>query len=288
VTRTADGALRFGTMNEARTPGTPGWLAAARRTGAVEIQLEAEPGSGRQRAPMMMLASDTWHADFTILQTRAGLSVRLLRPGPRADGRPPFAVRQVLHPHQWSSVDVLLSGDRIRIEVDGRTRLVRQIPGGTLQRWGPGRVALGDAVHGGTPWQGEIRLAEVRTGSYAVNYIRPGALSIPRSYWYLSDHIEPFPPTQAGEWRLALLDLVTFIPAGFLLVWARRPPVHPVPATLFVAALAVALAAGTFLFHARHTSLANLLGQVIGGLLGALAAWQLARSRRAAAWLRRR
>jgi hypothetical protein len=121
-----------------------------------------------------------------------------------------------------------------------------------------------------------------------VNYIRPGALSIPRSYWYLSDHIEPFPPTQAGEWRLALLDLVTFIPAGFLLVWARRPPVHPVPATLFVAALAVALAAGTFLFHARHTSLANLLGQVIGGLLGALAAWQLARSRRAAAWLRRR
>jgi prepilin signal peptidase PulO-like enzyme (type II secretory pathway) len=119
----------------------------------------------------------------------------------------------------------------------------------------------------------------VRTENYTVNYVSPGALSIPRSYWYLPDHIEPFPPTRAGQWWLALLDLVTFIPAGFLIVWSRRQPVHPVPATLFAAALGVVLAAGKFLFADRHTSLANMVGQVIGGLLGALVAWRLARSR---------
>lgn len=287
VTRTTDGALRFGTMNRARTPGTPGWLATARRTGAVEIRLEAEPGSGRQHAPMMMLSSDTWHVDFAIVQARSRLAVWLLRPGTGTNGRPAFAFPRVLHPHQWFSVDVLLNGGRIRIDLDGRTQLVRQIPGGALHMWGPGQVALGDAVHGGWPWQGEIRLAEVHTGSYTVNYVHPGALSTPSTYLYLPDHIEPFPPTDGGQWLLALLDLVTFIPAGFLLVWSRRPPMHPVTATLITAALAVLLAAGKFLFADRHTSLANVIGQVIGGLIGALLARRLARSERVAGWLRR-
>lgn len=286
VTRTADGALRFGTMNEARTPGPPDWLAAARASGSAQIQLTAEPGSGRQWAPVMMLSSDTWHVDFAIVQDRSRLSVWVVHPGSRATGRPAFTFGHTLYPHQWFSVDVLLRGDRLQIAVDGSTRLVRTIPGGILRAWAPAQVTLGDAVHGGWPWQGEIRLAEVRTGSYAVNYIRPGALSIPGTYWYFPDHIEPFPPTQSEQWWLALLDFVTFIPVGLLIVWSRRPPLHPVPATLFAAALAVALAAGKFLFHDHHTSLINVLGQVIGGLLGALTAWWLARSGRAT-WLRR-
>lgn len=282
VTRTTGGVLRFGAMNQARTPGTPGWLAAARRSGAVGIQLEAEPGAMRQRAPVMMLASDTWHVDFAIVQAGSRLAVWVLRPGSRTNGRPSFAFPRVLRPHQWFTVDVLLNGGRIRIELDGRTRLDTTIPGGAVHMWGPGQVTLGDAVHGGWPWQGEIRLAEVRTGNYAVNYVRPGALSIPRSYWYLPDHVEPFPPTDAGQWGLALLDLATFIPAGFLIVWSRRRPVHPALATLATAVLAVALAAGKFLFYERHTSVANVAGQVIGGLLGALLAWWLARTRRPA------
>lgn len=287
VTRTAGGALRFGTMNRARSPAAPGWLAQAQRTGTVGIQLAADPASGRQHAPMMMLASDTWHTDFAIVQARSRLAVWWRRPGAHANGRPAFALRQVLHPHQWFTLDVLLNGGRIRIAFDGRTRLDTRIPGGSLRTWGAGLISLGDAVHGGWPWQGEIRLAEVRTGSEAVNYVRPGALSIPQTYLYLPDHIEPFPPTESGQWGLALLDLGTFIPAGFLIVWSRRSFMHPVPATVLAAVLAVALGAGKFLFSDRHTSVANVVGQVIGGLLGALVAWRLARTGRPA-WLLRR
>jgi hypothetical protein len=183
-------------------------------------------------------------------------------------------------------VDLILNGGAIRIIVDGRTQRTKQLPPGTVATWGPGQLALGGAVHGGWNWQGEISQAEVITGSHAINYLHPGALSVPRSYWYLPDHIEPFPPTDTGQWLLALVDLLTFIPAGFLIAWSRRPPIHPALATVFAAVLAVALAAGKFLFHDRHTSLANVLGQVIGGLLGALAAWYLARTPRGAAWLR--
>jgi hypothetical protein len=136
-------------------------------------------------------------------------------------------------------------------------------------------------VQSSFPWQGQIRVAEVRTPGYAVDYVRPGALSIPTSYLSVPDRIEPFPPANARQWLLALVDLLTFIPVGFLIVWSRRPPMHPIPATLLAGALAVLLAAGKFLFSARHTSLANVLGQVIGALLGALLASWLARVGRA-------
>lgn len=286
VTRVAGGALRFGTMNQARTPGTPAWLAAARRSGDLGIQLEAETAELRQRAPVLMLASDTWHVDFAIVQADSRLAVWVLRPGSHTTGRPAFAFPRILHPHKWFSVDVQLSGDDVRIAVDGGTPLVRRVPGGVVPAWRPGQVSLGDSTHGGLAWQGEVRLAEVRTGNDTVNYASPGALPIPRTFFYLPDHVQPFPPTDPSQWLLALVDLLTFIPAGFLIVWSRRRPMHPVPAALITAALAVVLAAGKFLFYERHTSVANVLGQAIGGLLGALLAWWLARAGRQA-WLRR-
>jgi hypothetical protein len=275
VTRISSGALRFGTMNQARTQDPPAWLPVARRSGTVEIAVTAESAAPGQRSSMMMLASDFWHMDFAIQQEGSDLYLWLRRPGSDVEGDPPFVVPGVVRPHHWLSVDVLLAGDRLRIEVGGRTRLTARIPADTPGAWSPAEIALGDAVHGGNPWQGEISRAEVRTGGYAVDYVRPGALSIPASYFYSPDHIEPFPPPDLSQWLRAVVDLLTFIPVGFLIVWSRRPPIHPVPATLLSAVLAVALAAGKFLFHQRHTSVADVVGQVIGALLGALVAWWL-------------
>src|SRR5215469_8307124 len=63
VTRSADG-LRFGEMNNARTPGTPGWLPVVSTTGNIQIHLAFVPRSLQQKASIMMLASDSWHTDF--------------------------------------------------------------------------------------------------------------------------------------------------------------------------------------------------------------------------------
>jgi hypothetical protein len=173
-------------------------------------------------------------------------------------------------------VQVLLQHGDLRIDVGGRTRLTGHLPGHSARMWGPGQIALGDEVHGGNPWQGQIRLALVRTPGHAVDYVRPGALSIPHSYLYLPDHIRPFPPTTRKQWMAAFLDMLSFIPLGFLIVLSRRPPVRLLPATLLAAAVAVMLAAGKFLFDARHASVVNIVMQAAGGLLGALLAWRLA------------
>ncbi len=283
VTRSTDGSLRFGEMNRARTSGTPAWLQDVRASGVIQIQLKANPQSLQQRAAIMMLASDYGHTDFAIGQDHSDLLVWLRRPGSDANGGPPFTISRVFHPQRWTSVNVMLRHGDLRIELDGRTRLTEHLPADSLGVWGPGQIALGDEVHGGGPWQGQVRLAEVRTPGYTADYVRPGALSIPASYLYLPDHIEPFPPADRVQWLTAFLDMLSFIPLGFLIVLARSPPVRPVPATLAAAALAVALAAGKFLFHGRHTAVLNIVMEAAGGLLGALLAWRLAHARRSTA-----
>ncbi len=282
VTRTADGSLRFGEMNDARTPGTPAWLRDVRTSGIASLHVEFNPQSLQKRSrSIMMLASDFWHTDFAIEQDHSSLLVWLRRPGSTANGDPPFVVDGSLQPQRWNSVDVMLQRDDVRIVVDGTSRLTVHLPADSLRVWSAGHIVLGDEVHGGGPWQGEIRHAEVRTLSHEVDYVRRGALSIPGHYLYLPDHIAPFPPMSLEEWLIEVLHLLTFIPVGFVVVWARRPPLRPIPATLLATALAVVLAAGKFLFYGRHMAVADIVVQTAGALLGALLAWRLAHHRKA-------
>ena len=278
VTRIADGSLRFGDMNRARTTGTPDWLADARESGFVEIELEVEPGSSQEHSPasIMMLAQDVWNTDFAIGQNHSELLVWWRRPGSDTNGGPPLAVGGALRPGHWNRVHVMLVGDQLRIDVNGTRRLTEQLAPGSLRLWRDGQVALGGEVHGGIAWQGKVRQAEVRTTGHTVDYTHRSALSIPAHYLYLPDHVAAFHPFGTRDWLTALLHLSSFIPVGVLIVWARRPPVRPVPATLVAAGLAVVLAAGKFLFDGRHAEAADLVTQAAGALLGALLAWRWA------------
>jgi hypothetical protein len=279
VVRTAVNSLRFGEMNAARTPGTPAWLGKARTSGSVQIRLAVNPRSAQQRASMMMLASNYWDTDFAIVQDHSSLLLWLRRPGSDIGGNPPFTVNGALPAYRWASVEVLVHGDSLRVQVNGRTRLAARIPANSLRVWTAGQIALGDEIHGGGPWQGTIRYAQVSTRGYAVDYVRPGALSIPGHFLYFPDDIEPFPPTDRADWLIVGLQLLLFVPVGFLIVWARRPPMRPIPATLLAAGLIVLLTAGKLLFHGRHIAMADVVMQIAGALLGALLAWWWARNK---------
>ena len=279
VVRNSDGSLRFGEMNNARTPGTPAWFEEVRTSGVLQIRLEFDPDSLRENASIMMLASNFFTTDFAIVQDHSDLLLYLRRPGLDANGDPPFAVDGLLRSQQWNRVDIVLQHHDIRIAVDGATQLIEAVPADSARVWSQGRIALGDEVQGGGPWQGTIRVAQVRTAGSVVDYIRPGALSIPRSYFYFPDHLLPFPPKGEHQWLDVFLDMVSFLPLGFLIVWARRPPVRVLPATALSAALAVLLAAGKSLFHGRHASVAVIVAEIFGAFLGALLASRLAHAK---------
>ena len=60
-------------------------------------------------------------------------------------------------------MELTLRRERVRIVVDGRTRLAERLPADSPSVWSGGQIALGDEVHGGKAWQGEIGHAEVLT-----------------------------------------------------------------------------------------------------------------------------
>lgn len=282
VRRSADGSLSFGDRNVARTDATPSWVATARRRGRVEVLLVVRPAFPQRYddTSVMMLADDEWHTDFALGQTGTDLLLWLRRVGTNPDGDPPFVIANGFAPGRWTDVRLTVDDGGLRVTVDGATRLRERLPPGSLRTWGPGLMVLGDEVHGGRPWQGEIRRAVVRTDAGSVDYVRPGALETPRQYLYLPDHVSPFPPTTWVEWAVLPLHLVSFVPIGFLLVWARRRSV-PRPRAVAVAVaiavgIALALAAGKLFFQYRHLAAADIVLQVVGAFVGAFIAtrWQ--------------
>ena len=277
VVRNSDGSLRFGEMNNARTPGTPAWFEEVRTSGVLQIRLEFDPDSLRENASIMMLASNFFTTDFAIVQDHSDLLLYLRRPGLDANGDPPFAVDGLLRSQQWNRVDIVLQHHDIRIAVDGATQLIEAVPADSARVWSQGRIALGDEVQGGGPWQGTIRVAQVRTAGSVVDYIRPGALSIPRSYFYFPDHLLPFPP------RVSISGWTSFLTWFLSFHWVSSSSglggrlCRVLPATALSAALAVLLAAGKSLFHGRHASVAVIVAEIFGAFLGALLASRLAR-----------
>jgi len=282
VARTAEGTLRFGAPGTAGTTGPPPWLDDARATGRVEADLEVSSWveAGHGPVAIMMLADGSWDADFVIGQDHDDLLVWLRRAGSRGNGAPPLVVPGVFRPHRWVAVRLRIAPGEVRVEVDGTTRLSGPLPGGSLRRWADVRFALGHEIHRGGAWRGEVRRAEVRTPGRTVDYLRPGALVVPERFLYVGEHVLPFPPPTRTEWATVFLHLCSFVVVGFLVVLSRRPPLLPLPATLAATGIALAIAAGKFLFHGRHTAVADVVVELAGALLGALLARRLLAGRR--------
>lgn len=154
VTRTAGGTLRFGSPSTAASAGTPAWLDEVRATGRVEVDLEVSSWTPADRGPVAiaMLADSYWRADFVIGQDRDELLVWLRRTGRRGNGAPPFAVPGVFRPRHWVAVRLSVTGEAVRVDVDGVTRLSEPLPEGSPRRWVDTRFALSREIHWGGQW----------------------------------------------------------------------------------------------------------------------------------------
>jgi hypothetical protein len=279
VERTVNDALRFGDHNYARTWGTPSWLGAAREDG-LTIGLDVKPDTvvTDESASMMMLARDYWNTDVAVAQDGSDLLIWMRRPGSSDNGDPPFLVEDVFRPSQWIALTISVS-DQLRVLVGGRQVLLEELPADALAEWGGGLLVLGDEVRGGGPWRGEMRRAEVSTTDGNADYVSPGALSIPRSFFYAPEHLAPLVPRSGLEWLILLGHLVSSAIIGLLLMAVRRPPPHPVVAWALTVGLAMLLAAGKFLFGGRHASIGDIAFAAVGAA-GGVAIAVLVASRR--------
>ena len=260
VARSASGSLRFGEMNRARTSGTPAWLADARNSGIVQIELgvrQSHPSSTPRHR--MMLASDFSHTDFALGQTHPDLLLGMRRPGSDSNGGSTFAVGGALQSRRWNHVVVT----RRRRDPDRRQRFTsvdRKAPGGR-----PSAGARGGCARRRSSWR---RSMAGRNPAGRGAHARPrGRLRPPRCAFHpCALSVLPGPrrtlPAPQPEWWATLVltscrssrsATSSSGPAGRQ--FARSPP--PCSRSL----LALVLAAGKFLFHGRHTEAGDIVGR---------------------------
>jgi hypothetical protein len=167
---------------------------------------------------------------------------------------------------------MLVSRSGLSITVNGMIRLTLPLSSESLRTWdSSSRVAFGDELYGGRAWQGEIRRAVVKTPTHTIDYVRPGGLVVPKSYFNIFEHWQPSPLTLEDA-AVDLLHAVAFIPVGVLFVRLRRPPLTVAGATLCAMVLSLSLLLGKLLFNDRHLATADLVAETVGALVGATAA----------------
>lgn len=278
--RIPTGSVRFDGHSVLVSPAPPTWLVMARQSGSLEIDLEVRTERPRQEGPARILtvSRDIHHADIMIGQQGEDLVVRVRRPGSDASGDPAFEVPRLFNDQGWHTISVLVAGDRLRIEADGRIEVNRAIGDGSLLSWDPGYpLALGDEPQGERGWVGELRRVQVVTPAGAMDLLSPGLLE-PKRGVVIRTRVRTLLRSTAGDpFYLMVFRVAAFIPIGvaFQRLLRRR-----LPSLLCIIGLAGLLLVGKVFAAGRHPALADAAWSVVGGLLGYLLGSALQRPRK--------
>jgi hypothetical protein len=281
-----DGAIDFGTPGMAYTPAPPAWLQDVIATSRFGVSLQIRSADPAQHGParIFTLSSDWNHRNVTIGQYGPHLVVTIRRPFSSENGTPPHSVLNVFASPEWHQVDVRVTPEFIEILVDGESPVVAAMPEPPLQHWNPTyRIALGNELTGNQPWLGTIRKAVVHTPAGITDYLAPGTLSIPERFTYMNDppaKLIPFVGLQrswatARDWTINLLG---FVPFGWLVAAWRRPRPGILLATLWAAGISMTIEAGQlWIFAGRTPSTEDVIMNTLGAALGAWFAVRLPR-----------
>lgn len=316
VEKLGDGrGLRFTGIGVARTPRPPSWLDEVIDTGRFEARLTVTTADPDQPEMARILSLSPSHSrrNLTIGQDGSDLEVRVRMPDTDLDGLPSLRVEQVFARPGPVRISVVADGERLVVSVDGEPRASKPMPPAPLRDWDRRyRLSLGneqdpsretlvadcrrvglsctgvlDAIVASDDhaWRGVVEQAEIRTATTTIDYTTPGTLTIPESRWEFRDD----PHVNVRRWRGTrrdnVVNLVGFVPLGFLLGlgppgsrWRRRLPLV-VGFTLLVS---VGIEIVQFFMPDRISSYTDVVVNLSGSLLGsaiaaaALARWQAA------------
>lgn len=274
----ADGSWSFDGSDALIGPGGMPWLSTALAARAVEVDLEARTDDGDQDGPARLLAlsASVYSGDLSVGQDGADLVVRVRRPGSDELGLPAVVVPGVFATPQWRRIEVSVAAESLQVRVDDAVQAELTVDGDITATWDPAmRTALGDEWRGNRGWRGELRRAEVRTGTTTVDLLGDGTLSPAADIVAKARTDGADDPVPNDSPVLVIARLVAWTMLGFVVSRAR-------PRAATVAALAVLPFVLTFgkLFVAHRDP---ALSDAIIGLLGVFAGAWLERRRRARA-----
>lgn len=270
--------LRFPSAGIAYTQRAPEWLADAIAGSAVDILLDVQPTLINQTGPARILtvSENTGFRNITVGQQADDLIVRLRRSEATFNGTPAFIVANLFAEPDRHTVHINVKPGILAISVDGTKRLTAALPDHAFDTWARDyRLALGNEITFDRPWLGVIRQALVTVNGNRVDYLGPGELDIPATYYLKQKpgaaHKIPF---YMDDYSLAVLqdwvvNFFGFIPLGFLFVvfypgWSnvRRVAIICLGISLVIEATQVFL-------PWRHPAAEDVILNTLGGGAGA-------------------
>jgi len=173
---------------------------------------------------------------------------------------------------------VSVKSGELAISVDDTNRLSAVIPDNVFASWARDyRLILGNEITFDRPWLGIIREATIHVNGRQVNYLEPGALAMPVTYYLQSqpDRTHPIPfyhrDYSADVFQDWVVNFVGFIPLGFLFVvlypgWSKVWLI-----VLICFGVSLVIETMQIFLPWRHPGVEDLIFNTLGGAAGAWA-----------------
>lgn len=272
------GLLAFPTPGLGISNPAPAWLARARENNLLELKLELRTrNTAQQHASLISLADSTGESNFSLGQHKGHLVVHWRSPSATGSTLRSAYIGKVFDCADWQTLHIRLSGNALRVVVNGKVAAERAIAANPFPAWSShARFAVGNRIEFYDPWQGEFRTLLVGAGEGWTDLLAPGALAFPSPYTFVSSDrtrhlfsLDNPAPARAliKDW---IINTVGFLPLGVLLVALFRERMRVVAATLACFAVSLSIELTQILLPWRVPSLQDLLLNTAGGLIGAL------------------
>ncbi len=282
--RSTQDELRFTAPGIALTHQPPDWLREVIAGAPLEILIDVQTASNTQSGParILTLSGNTGQRNITIGQAGADLVIRLRRSETMENGTPPFIVPGVFRDLKFHRIRLSVKRDTLAVTVDGVPRIETSLPAQALASWSAEyRLALGNEITFDRPWLGTLRQAVIRVDGVPFDYLAPGALEIPSTYYLrLAPRVLGVVPFRHDEisprlWRDWIFNYLGFIPLGLMIggMFSRRALLG---ATLFSLGVSLSMEAMQLFLPWRYPSVDDLVLNTLGGLTGA---WLMASAR---------
>lgn len=275
--KTAAGGLSFPGRGIAFSETAPAWVSTAIEDNSFAVALEVRSYDTRQTGParIFTVSKDHDHRNFTVGQSGRDLVVRLRTTATGPNGTPDYLISEVFGNATPRRIVVRVKPHEIRIEVNGRQRLVSALPPSALATWDLDyRLALGAEFTFQRPWRGELKRAVVRVRDRQFSYTAAN-LRTPHTYRLsvesLRDRAHDFmsgslQDVNAVDW---IINLVGFAPFGFVLARVGRRTASVMLVCAGCAALSLSIEVGQFFFETRNPQAVDLVLNILGGGIGA-------------------
>jgi VanZ family protein len=212
--------------------------------------------------------------NLTVGQAGSELFLRLRSPVTSENGLPEYRIAGVFEKPDWRDIDLMVNQQGFELLLDGETVLSQPLPEHSLKDWERRfRVGLGNELTSDRPWVGEVSVCQVQAGEQVIDYLAPGALTIPLfahrrqsvydlSFWLRQPHYV----------RDLMWNFLAFIPLGFLLATWRGPRGSFVLAVCVCSMSSLFAEAGQAFVEYRMTSILDWVTNTGGAMVGAAAA----------------